>query len=357
MSNNDVVKVVSALKAEWTGELGFHSHNNKGLAVSNSLTAIDNGVTWIDSTILGMGRGAGNAQTEYLLLELSDKYQMDYYPEALFELVLSDFTMLHNKYRWGASLLYSLAAMNSIHPTYIQKMLSDDCYSNREVLQAIDFMSTVDSSHYKEDLLLTPCNTTESTGTWDAEDWCLKKKVLILGSGEGAVKYQDAIIQYIDIHNPIVISLNIFKSFPAKLIDIYASSNEAKILRDYSFYNKLNKPIVAPRVLIDKIISRHRDIPNLLDYGLNIKKDTFGINKNNCILPYELSIGYVLSFVNAGGAKEIFVVGFDGYSSNDIRQIKINELFELYYEQNLISVVSLTPTTYNIKQDSIYNIN
>ena len=44
----------------------------KGL--SNSLTAIDNGVTWVDSTISGMGRGPGNVKTEIALIAL-DKYR------------------------------------------------------------------------------------------------------------------------------------------------------------------------------------------------------------------------------------------------------------------------------------------
>ena len=184
MSNNDVVEVISALKTEWNGELGFHAHNNKGLAISNSLVSINNGVTWIDSTILGMGRGAGNAQTENLLLELVSNHQMNYYPDALFELVLSDFALLYNKYQWGYSLLYSLAAMNNIHPTYIQEMLSYNTYSNREILQAINFMSSVDSSHYKKDLLLIPHTEAKNNGSWSSKNWCLNKNVLILGSGE-----------------------------------------------------------------------------------------------------------------------------------------------------------------------------
>ena len=43
------------------------AHNNLNLALKNSITAIKNGFNWIDSTILGMGRGPGNLKTEDIL--------------------------------------------------------------------------------------------------------------------------------------------------------------------------------------------------------------------------------------------------------------------------------------------------
>lgn len=43
---------------------GFHSHNNLFLAQANAVTAAEHGVKWIDSSLLGMGKGAGNLRTE-----------------------------------------------------------------------------------------------------------------------------------------------------------------------------------------------------------------------------------------------------------------------------------------------------
>ena len=40
------------------------------LAMENTMIALNNGVNWIDSTVLGMGRGPGNVKTESLVLEL-----------------------------------------------------------------------------------------------------------------------------------------------------------------------------------------------------------------------------------------------------------------------------------------------
>lgn len=50
--------------------IGFHSHNNLGLAIGNSLAAIDAGATYIDGSLGGLGAGAGNTATEMLVAVL-----------------------------------------------------------------------------------------------------------------------------------------------------------------------------------------------------------------------------------------------------------------------------------------------
>ena len=62
--------------------VGFHAHNNLGLAVSNSYTAIKAGATMIDGTLRGFGAGAGNCQLEVLaglLLSLKIDTGVDLY--------------------------------------------------------------------------------------------------------------------------------------------------------------------------------------------------------------------------------------------------------------------------------------
>lgn len=48
-------------------KVGFHSHNNMGLAVANAYTAIQEGASIIDGTLRGFGAGAGNCQLEALV--------------------------------------------------------------------------------------------------------------------------------------------------------------------------------------------------------------------------------------------------------------------------------------------------
>lgn len=47
--------------------VGFHAHNNIGMATANSLAAVESGAKYIDSTLRGLGAGAGNTQTEVLV--------------------------------------------------------------------------------------------------------------------------------------------------------------------------------------------------------------------------------------------------------------------------------------------------
>lgn len=50
--------------------LGFHAHNHLGVALANALVAVDEGCRWIDASLRGIGRGAGNVPIELLLLHL-----------------------------------------------------------------------------------------------------------------------------------------------------------------------------------------------------------------------------------------------------------------------------------------------
>ena len=63
----DVKDKISFLVANLNIPVGFHAHNNLGVAIANSLTAVDSGAQIIDGAIRGFGAGAGNAQLEVLV--------------------------------------------------------------------------------------------------------------------------------------------------------------------------------------------------------------------------------------------------------------------------------------------------
>jgi len=138
------------------------------------------------------------------------------------------------------------------------------------------------------------------------------------------------------------------------MIDVYVSSNESKMLREATLYSQLSQPLAIPNLLLTKVLGREVLINNLWNYGLNIKQNTFIAGETECTLPYELSVGYALSLANAGGVKNISMVGFDGYDRDDIRQIRMNELLDLYYQQSYVPIVALTPSTHHLSQGSIY---
>lgn len=66
----EVSEKIKALKSEVGVNVGFHAHNNLGLAMGNTLAAIEQGATRIDGSVRALGAGAGNAQTEVLVAVL-----------------------------------------------------------------------------------------------------------------------------------------------------------------------------------------------------------------------------------------------------------------------------------------------
>jgi len=67
---SDVTERIRALTEALAVDVGFHGHNNLGLAVANSLAAVQAGATIVDGTIRGFGAGAGNTQLEVLVAVL-----------------------------------------------------------------------------------------------------------------------------------------------------------------------------------------------------------------------------------------------------------------------------------------------
>lgn len=63
----DVKERITALVRSLSVPVGFHAHNNLGMAIANSITAIDSGAAILDGTARGFGAGAGNAQLEVLI--------------------------------------------------------------------------------------------------------------------------------------------------------------------------------------------------------------------------------------------------------------------------------------------------
>ncbi|UOF92631.1 4-hydroxy-2-oxovalerate aldolase [Fodinisporobacter ferrooxydans] len=61
---------VSALREAVSIPVGFHAHNNLGVAVGNTLAALSEGAGYVDGSLRGMGAGAGNAQTEVMVAAL-----------------------------------------------------------------------------------------------------------------------------------------------------------------------------------------------------------------------------------------------------------------------------------------------
>jgi len=60
-----VAELIRHCRAAGSPAVGVHAHNNLGLALANSIAAVEAGATWADSSVLGMGKGPGNLVAEH----------------------------------------------------------------------------------------------------------------------------------------------------------------------------------------------------------------------------------------------------------------------------------------------------
>lgn len=67
MFPKDIKTYLSKLRNSIGVEIGFHGHNNLSLGIANAIEALNCGATFLDSTLQGIGRSAGNVQTEILV--------------------------------------------------------------------------------------------------------------------------------------------------------------------------------------------------------------------------------------------------------------------------------------------------
>lgn len=359
MDGDEVTRIVNALRTQWSGPLGIHTHNNMGKGLDNTLTAKELGVTWLDTTITGMGRGAGNTQTESLLA-IIDKQQPKYRSKPIYELVIRHFEPMQRKYGWGSNLLYFLGAQNDVHPTYIQNLLSNTHYGTDEIVGAIDYLSKLESTtSYNGAILNTALSFCESelevSGTEAVIGLFDEKNILIIANGPSTEKYVNAIKLYIEQYKPLVISINISDIIPADLIDFYVISHNSKFLADAQRYKALNKPVILPVHRFTKSELALISNLELIDYGVKIETGKLSSNRTSGVVPSDITTAYLLTILMESKPISIKSVGLDGYDKNDPRQQEMIKILDLYSKQeSYLDIVSLTPTTYPLVKGSVY---
>ena len=94
--------------------VGIHAHNNQQLAFANTIEAMTQGVSYLDATVDGMGRGAGNCALELLLGFLKNpKYKV-----APILKIIEEHTekLKAEGVKWGYDIPYMLTGQLNTHP-------------------------------------------------------------------------------------------------------------------------------------------------------------------------------------------------------------------------------------------------
>ncbi|MBI5374510.1 MAG: aldolase catalytic domain-containing protein [Candidatus Schekmanbacteria bacterium] len=100
--------------AEAAGKkIGIHTHNNQQLAYANTIESLILGASYLDSTMGGLGRGAGNCPTELLLGFLKNpKFHLRPVVQCLQDYIVP----LKQKVEWGYDIPYMLTGQMNMHP-------------------------------------------------------------------------------------------------------------------------------------------------------------------------------------------------------------------------------------------------
>jgi len=117
--------------AEATGkQIGIHAHNNLQLAYANTIEAMTYGASYLDVTISGLGRGAGNCPMELLIGFLKNpKYKMMPVLKFIEEFIVP----LEKELDWGYSIPYMLTGQLNEHPRTAMKARDEGDTEYREL--------------------------------------------------------------------------------------------------------------------------------------------------------------------------------------------------------------------------------
>jgi len=103
--------------------IGIHTHNNQQLAFANTITAIINGINFLDASLYGIGRGAGNCPLELLLSFLKNpKFNV----RPLIQVIEEQIFPWRDKIDWGYFIPYMVSGVLNEHPRSAMAHMDSD---------------------------------------------------------------------------------------------------------------------------------------------------------------------------------------------------------------------------------------
>lgn len=359
----EITELITLIKPFVSAPLGFHAHANQGLEYINTLTALENGVSYIDSTLMGMGRGAGNLRTEQLLLGLFGKSKESRYnPYVLLDTLEYTMKPLHQKYRWGWDFEYMLSGIKDIHPTYCQELKSSHLFTSRQVSDILNTIPEEKRLKFNQGELnraiektINRDNTELGEETFPPfTDFSEHPRILILARGPQFRKNLKALETWIRIHSPLVLECN-----DTGLVD--EVKRYTVILNRVRFQEALQRIPATPR----RIIYGGKGSTDLTDTvwhfpaEIGLKEEHPETPEDRLFIPYYNVTAYVLALAERFSPREIYLAGFDGdqtetEAGRNEKRIS-QEIFNRFrMDSPDTTLCSLTPTDYTLPVRPVY---
>lgn len=303
-------------------KIGFHSHNNLQLSFSNALELIalnSKREIIIDTSIFGMGRGAGNLCTELMIQYINENIEYKYNVIPILEAMDEHIMPIFKTYSWGYSVPYYIAAVNDCHPnyaTYLSNMQTLCVKDINVIIKMIDPEKKYmfDKEYISQLYLEYQKHQIDDTQTIACiKELCNGHPVLILAPGKSLITNKDDVLKYVEDNHPIVISINHISS----IIDcdrIFISN----LKRFKGIQDALGQ-------LYDKLICTSNincnSKANVVNYSSYLAEETAILDNSGIML---------LNILKKAGVRKVSLAGYDGFDDN---------LTENYYDNKMINII------------------
>lgn len=337
-------------------KIGFHSHNNLQLSFSNAQDFIQvssNRDIIIDSSIFGMGRGAGNLCTElitqYINENIENKYDIIPILEAMDEYIMP----IYSQHPWGYSAPYYIAATNNCHPNYATFLMNKETLCIRDINTIIKSIPDENKHLYSEDLIskmyldYQQKSVDDSLLLYNLSTLCSGQVVLIIAPGRSAAIYEKKILEFIEKEKPFVFAVN---HIPKHLkYDKVFVSNLKRFKGIDDAIEKLGSKLICTSNIVGVNSSQK------LNYSTYLNDDEIILDNAGLML---------INVLRKAGVKKIDLAGYDGFSYSEksnycdeklINQVKyerrteLNAAMKKYFERvrKNIEIEFITPSIYN----------
>ena len=284
--------------------IDFHSHNNFQLSFSfaQEVIKLSRGVRniIIDATLNGMGKEAGNLNTELIADFLVRKMAYDYNLDAVFDTIDEHIYDLRQKYHWGYSTSTLMSGIYKSHPNnviYLTEKFRLDTNDIKNILSALDEQERQRYDYDKLDMLIQEYNNTKYDDSNELEMLRARfsdRPVLILVPGTTLNSHREIIEDYIASYDPIIISVNHISDIPNTYCFF---ANKKRYISSH-----INANIA---VIVTSDIALKRPNETVVNYHSLINRG-YKLFNNSMIM--------LLNLLKQIGAKQIVIAGMDGFS-------------------------------------------
>lgn len=314
MSRKDTLSLYNLIENNLNNNIAlcFHSHNNLQLSFSNAQVLMEENTTRtiiIDSSVFGMGRGAGNLCTELLVKYINDNHNGNYELLPILKIIDEQIAKIFAESPWGYSVPYYIAASLHCHPNYAKYLIDKQTLSVELITQILTKIPNDKRRNYDVNIIEDLYNTILNCMVDDTESMVkltklLKdKKILVLASGKSIVDEEEKVHNFIKKENPFIFSLNyIPQSYHPNVVLI---TNQKK----YNSIGSINIPCITTS-----------NIKQDSDYKLNYLSYIYenNIGENAALILFRILIKI--------GIESIFIAGLDGLSENSQEQYEDSDL-------------------------------